>query len=175
MIKYVFITLSITLLIYIFISNFILKSDWIAGLVIYSVFLFSLVITNIFFLLKRVWNYAIINFICLVVSYLIYFSSIPETIPELFKSDKVLSAFNNEGLGGVKVILREDNSYEYITIDFLGNQEILKGEYSITHDTLYLRTSEEILTYNKFHISEDNLVFKDEWNYEHYFYITKEK
>lgn len=86
-----------------------------------------------------------------------------------------MSAFNNEGLGGVKVILREDNSYEYITIDFIGNQEILKGEYIITHDTLYLRTSEEILTYNKFHISEDNLVFKDEWNYEHYFYITKEK
>ncbi len=87
-----------------------------------------------------------------------------DNIIESFKPNRVLSAYNNEGLGGIRIVLREDKSFEYILISFLGTEEIIKGQFIIYDSTLILNTNIDILS-NTYSINKNEIKFLDKYNH----------
>lgn len=141
------------------------------GFLIGTILLTILIVLTIYHYLKKEWKWAIIHTSIIIITSVIYNSTIPEKIPEIFKADKVLSAYNNEGLGSINIILRENGTFEYITFDFLANHEQLIGKYSIENDTLYLESDKDILS-TKYYFRKEYLSYFDDSNLNHRFEVT---
>ena len=101
--------------------------------------------------------------ILLLFLFIIYFLY-EDIIVEYFKPNRVLSAYNNEDLGGIRIILREDKSFEYILVSFLGTEETIKGNFTIYDGTLRLNTNVDLLS-KTYTINNSEIKYIDEFNH----------
>lgn len=106
---------------------------------------------------------------CSIFVFLIIFKNY-ENIIESFKPNRVLAAYYREDLGGIRIILREDNSFEYILVGMFGGEETINGKYIIKDSTLELITNADI-PLRTYTISESTIVFIDEFNHHNLFEI----
>lgn len=110
--------------------------------------------------------YIIFGVILILITLFLY----QDQLEELFKTRRVLSAYNNDGLGGIRIILREDKTFDYVIISILGSQDTYSGKFEISDNNLELVTNQKLMS-NKYKINKNNIFFIDEFKYKHTFEV----